>query len=123
MAKDDQLRQKLAKAAFGQAFVAEAPVKLAFIALPVSSGQRYGIRGAKLYSIQDATIACTYAMLAATALGLSSTWVGAFNDEEVKAILKADTSHVPVALLPLGYGSAGTYTTPRRTLDMIVREV
>lgn len=73
--KDPKVRQQLAKAAFGQKFVSEAPVVLAFVALPVISGQRYGSRGAKLYALQDATIACTYAMLAAAALGLSSTWV------------------------------------------------
>jgi nitroreductase len=36
-----------------------------------------------LYCIQDATIACTYAMLAATALGLSTVWVGAFDEKIV----------------------------------------
>jgi len=121
--KDPQERQKLAKAAFGQGCVTGAPVVLAFVALPVTSGQRYGSRGAQLYSIQDATIACTYATLAATALGLSSVWVGAFQEEEVRPVLKADASHIPVALLPIGYGAEEPLLTPRRSLEDIARSI
>ena len=121
--KDPEARQKLARAALGQGFVAAAPAVLAFVALPVTSGQRYGARGAQLYSIQDATIATTYAMLAATALGLATTWVGAFHEDEVREVLNAEANQVPVALLPLGYGAAEPHPSPRRPLDKIAREV
>ncbi|MDA8234454.1 MAG: nitroreductase family protein [Clostridia bacterium] len=121
--KDPEVRQKLARAALGQSFLATAPVVLGFVALPVTSGQRYGARGAQLYSIQDATIAATYAMLAATALGLATTWVGAFHEDEVRAALNAEANQVPVALLPLGYGAVEPQPTPRRPLDEIVREL
>jgi nitroreductase len=121
--KDSQARETLSTAALGQKFIAQAPVVLAFMALPLTSGQRYRDRGVKLYSIQDATIACTYAMLAASALGLSSTWVGAFDEDAVKEVLKADTSHVPIALLPIGYAAQQPFSTPRRTLKQIAREI
>ncbi len=121
--KDSQIKNDLAAAALGQRFIAEAPLVLGFLALPLASARRYGERGVRLYSIQDATIACTYAMLAATALGLSSTWVGAYNDDEVRALLKAGPDQVPVALLPVGWGAQDAYPTSRRSLDKMAREV
>ncbi len=81
--KDPDTRQALSRAALGQAQVARAPVVLVFLAHPLRSAAKYGSRGADLYSVQDATIACAYAQLAATDLGLSSCWIGAFSPEPV----------------------------------------
>jgi len=77
-------RSALVQAAFGQDFIAEAPVVLVFCANPARSAIWYEQRGVRLYSVQDATIACAFAMLAATALGLSTVWVGAFDEEAVR---------------------------------------
>ena len=49
------------------------------------------MRGETLCSVQDATIAATYAMLAAVDLGLSTVWLGAFDDDEVAKIFGAET--------------------------------
>ncbi len=84
-------------------FVDDAPVVLIFSALPEVSAKYYGERGETLYSIQDATIACTYAMLAVEALGLVTTWVGNFDLNEVKEIIGAEEKEIPVAILPIGY--------------------
>lgn len=121
--KEPQTKQMLASAAFGQGFVADAQVVLVFFALPQTSAKVYGDRGAMLYAIQDATIACTYAMLAATSLNLATTWVGAFSDKEVKAAIGVGVRHVPVALLPLGYAGEKPYRTNRRPFQDIVREI
>ncbi len=123
IAKDPQTKQKLAAAALGQGFVAQAPVVLVFLALPLTSAKVYGDRGIKLYSIQDATIACTYAMLAATSLNLATTWVGAFRDKEVMAAIDAGKYQVPVALLPIGHAAEKPRHTPRRPLQNIIREM
>lgn len=121
--KDAQVRKNLATAALGQTFIANAPVVLAFMALPHTSAKRYGDRGEKLYAVQDATIASTYAMLAATALGLSSTWVGAFRENEVKQVLDSSVDQLPVVLLPLGFEAEKPFVTPRKPLNEIVREL
>lgn len=121
--KDTAIKQSLAQASFDQNFISEAPVVLGFVALPTISYQRYGERGKKLYSIQDATIACTYAMLSATNLGLSSTWVGAFDDRKVKEVLKINSNDTPVALLPIGYAAEEPQKTTRRDLFEISREL
>ncbi|MEZ0396091.1 MAG: nitroreductase family protein [Anaerolineales bacterium] len=115
-------KQALVEAAYDQRFIAEAPLVLIFCANPSRSAVRYLERGRNLYSVQDATIACTYAMLAATALGLSSVWVGAFDEQAVRRAADIPSDLVPVAMLPIGYASEAGYSTPRRSLDEIVHE-
>jgi nitroreductase len=118
-------RQKLAlaKASLGQAFVAEAPVVLVFCAHPERSAGRYGERGRRLYSLQDATIACTYAMLAVTDLGLATVWVGAFGDDAVSRAIDLPSDEQPVALLPIGYGAEQPAAAPRRSLSDLIHRL
>ena len=113
----------LAVAAGNQECVAAAPLALVFCANPARSAPRYGDRGKRLYARQDATIACTFAMLAATALGLGSVWVGAFDDEAVGRVINVPEGLIPVAILPLGYPAEKPEMTPRRRLDTLVHEV
>jgi nitroreductase len=117
--KDPMLRDKLAKAALDQSFVSEAPVCFVFVAYPQRSSKKYARRGSELYCVQDATIAATYAMLAATALGLSSTWVGAFDEEAAARAVGATAGKRPVAILPVGYAAESPENTPRRPVSDI----
>jgi nitroreductase len=117
---EPEQRQALVMAALGQAFLAQAPVDLVFCANPQRSAVKYGKRGRELYSVQDATIACTFAMLAAQQLGLSSVWVGAFQDEPVRQAARLPADLLPVALLPLGYAAEDPKPRPRRKLDDLV---
>ena len=118
--KDSKRKEELANAAGGQSFVAEAPVCLVFLAYAERSSRKYGKRGAELYCLQDATIATSYAALAATALGLTSTWVGAFDDEAVARVVGAPGSKRPIAILPVGYAAETPEITPRRPIGEIV---
>ena len=102
--KDAGDKERLAEAALGQGFIAEAPVNLVFFAEPEKSAAKYGERGRRLYAVQDATIAASYAQLAAVAQGLSCAWVGAFEDNEVRKACGVKGSSVPVAIIPIGYG-------------------
>jgi len=61
--RETERRRRLARAAHGQEFVAQAPVVLVFCVNPKRSGGRYGSRGRELYSLQDATIAAAHASL------------------------------------------------------------
>ncbi len=118
--EDKERKMALQKACWGQAFVGQAPVVLAFCANPARNRDRYGERGRLLYAPQDATIACTFAMLAATALGLSSVWVGAYQDEEVAQILNLPAGQVPEAILPIGYAGRAPRKTTRRPLEDLI---
>jgi len=116
-------RSAVARAALEQGFVAQAPIVLVFCAQPGRSAGRYGQRGVRLYAIQDATIACAFAMLAATALGLATVWVGAFDDDSVRRAIGAPAEIVPVAVLPVGYAGEKPEMTPRRPLNELVHEI
>ena len=114
-------KEALAAAAFDQRFVAEAPVVLVFCASPESSERKYAQRGAALYCVQDATIAACYAQLAATAQGLASCWVGAFDEAAAAAALNAPRQLRPVALMPIGYAAEAPDRPQRRALSELVR--
>jgi len=115
-------RAALVDAANGQDFLAQAPVVLVFCAHAARAAERYGKRGTGLYCLQDATIACTFAMLAAASLDLSSVWVGAFRESLVRRIIRAPQTHRPVAMLPIGYPAEAARIRPRRELiDLVHR--
>jgi len=116
-------RKQLAAAAFGQDFLAQAPVVLIFCTHAARSEKKYGKRGIELYCLQDATIACTYAMLAATALRLSTVWVGAFNEEAVSRSINLLEAQRPVAMLPIGYAAEEPRVRGRRILSDLVHRV
>ena len=119
---DEDCKRALVKAAGDQEFLAQASVALVFCAHAARSKVRYGSRGADLYCAQDATIACTFAMLAATALGLSTVWVGAFDEEAVRQIIRAPESQRPIAMLPIGYPAEVPRITRRRDLSDLVHQ-
>jgi nitroreductase len=121
--RDDKIKQALAKAAGNQDFLAQAPVVLVFCTHPARSAARYGERGKRLYCLQDASIAIAYAQLAATALGLASCWVGAFDDERVARVIHLPIGQHPVAILPVGYPGESPLRTPRRSLPDLVHHI
>jgi nitroreductase len=123
LVRERSVRVALARAALEQWFISEAPIALVFCAHPERSAAHYGRRGARLYALQDATIACTFAMLAISALGLATVWVGAFDDEGVRRAIRAPEGHQPVAILPVGYPAEQPRPTGRRSLDELVHEV
>lgn len=118
--RDPEAKRRLARAALGQRFIAEAPVNLVFLANPARSARRYGRRGVELYCVQDATIAAAYAQLAAYALGLGSVWVGAFHDDEVREVVGASGDLRPVAIITIGYPAEVPRATPRRRIEDLV---
>ncbi len=123
LVEDAAQRSALAEAARGQDFIHEAPIILVFCANPSRTEARYHERGVRLYAVQDATIACTFAMLAATDFGLGSVWVGAFDDQKVADALGNPKGLIPVAMLPLGYTDTKNVPTPRRALTDLVHHV
>jgi nitroreductase len=92
--------------------VERAPVIFVVCSNYVRSMSRYGERGI-LYGLEDATIACTYMMLAAHAKSLQSCWTGAFDDDEVRDILSLPQHIRPVSLLAVGKGHPPAQRTER----------
>jgi SagB-type dehydrogenase family enzyme len=94
-------RGRLAAAALGQEFVADAPVTLGFAAIYERTARRYGPR-AERYVHFEVGHAVENAHLQAVALGLGAVVVGAFNDAEVKHVLGLSGAEEPLCLLPVG---------------------
>ena len=109
---DSERRRALAGAAYGQAFLARAPVVVTVCVVPEESARHYGPRGRELYCIQDTAAAAQNILLAATELGLGSCWVGAFDEAAVARVLELPANWRSVALLALG---RPTEKEPRRT--------
>lgn len=116
-------REALCALAQGRAFFEVIPLALVFCANPTRAAERFGERGAKLYCVQDATIACAYAQLAVTALGLSSVWIGRFDEEVVRRTIGAGKDLLPVAILPIGYAAETPEIKPRRALEDLIHVV
>ncbi len=114
-------RAALAKAAYGQGFIADAPICLVFCSDPERSASEYGERGRALYAVQDTTIAAAYTQLAIVAAGMGSTWVGHFDEAEIRKILGLEAQLTPIAMLSLGYPAELPEPTPRRRLDDIIQ--
>lgn len=112
---DEDTRLALAEAAYDQEHIGRASIVFVTCANYVRSMSRYGERGI-LYAVQDATIACTYMMLAAHAQGVHTCWTGAFDEDEVREILGLPQHVRPVAMLAAGRGQPPAALTERMAI-------
>ena len=102
--RSQQVKEDLAGAAFGQDFIADAAVVFVVCAEPEASHEVYGDRGRTLYCLQDTAAAVENLLLAATALGYGSCWIGAFDEKLARRALNIPSYLRPVAIIPLGPG-------------------
>jgi len=114
--RDKATRQKLAEAAHGQQFVAEAGVCLVCCGVEAEHVMSCGQAS---YSI-DVAISVDHITLAAAAEGLGTCWIGAFNEAPVKKLLGIPDKVRVVALLPLGYPDMEPKPRSRKPLSEIV---
>lgn len=71
--------------------------------LQISQFVNNWVKWQRIWAIQDADTATTTLLLAATAKGLASCWIGAFDHQEVIKILSIPENYEPTALITLGY--------------------
>jgi len=117
---DKNKKAALAKAALMQDFVAKAPAVIVVCANGARSSSKYGKRGRELYSVIDASLAAQNLMLSATEEGLSTCFVGAFDETEVKKILNIPQGISPVGILPIGFSDENPAKTDRFEKEFIV---
>ena len=96
------VRSKLSDAALGQRFIKEAPLVIVITAVFERVKGKYGERGERYAFIEAGHIAQNVC-LQAVALGLSTVVTGAFNDSQVRSVLKIPEDFEPLYLLPVGY--------------------
>ncbi len=98
---DKELISKISEFA-EQDFVKGAGTLVVFVSDPSIVKNLYGERGI-VYMHQQAGAAAQNFMLALTDRGISTCWVGHFNEEKVGKLLKIPGSKVIEAIFPIGY--------------------
>jgi nitroreductase len=114
--KNKETKKKLAYAALGQSFIGEAPVVMVACGTDTKSIM---LCGQPAYTV-DVSIACAFMILQAHELGLGTCWIGAFQEDEVKKILKIPEDVRVVAMTPLGYPNQPSSQRFRKSLNQIV---
>jgi nitroreductase len=114
--KNKETKKKLAKAAFGQSFIGEAPIVI------VACGpepKTWMACGQPAYTV-DVSIAFTHIILQAYELGLGTCWIGAFKEDEAKKILNVPAQVRVVAMTPVGYPNESPTEKFRKSLSEII---
>ena len=115
--KSEGQRKAIAEACMEQYWMQDAPIHLVVVSETLKMERYYGQRGARIYTLHNAAAAAQNIMLAATALGLGSAWVGAFNEEKVKDICNLP-GHVDVQMvITLGVADEHPPLPPKRSIE------
>ena len=118
--RDESKKKQLVKASNNQPYV-HTPVVLVFCMNPDRIKLNFPKEVIMKFSIQDATLAAAYSQLGASALGLSSIWIGMFDENEVKKII--GTKLRPTSLLCIGYPVKKRPPKSRRQLKELIHVV
>jgi nitroreductase len=103
---------------YGRRWFTQAPLVIAVVAV---RGEAWRRMDDKPYDEVDATIAMDHLILAATALGLGTCWIAAFDPVAAREVLGLPDDVEPVAFTPLGWPDKAPVTTDRRPLDELVK--
>lgn len=94
---------------------------LVFFAAPQDVEAKYGDKDHGIFCVQDATLACAYAQLAATDMGLQTLWMGAFDDVKVREACGVEDSELlPASILIIGYSDEELVRSGRKNLKEIL---
>ena len=97
--KKGDMRKNLMNACMGQDMILNAQMTIIMDAVPKRTGRRYGHRATRYIAIEAGHIGQNI-YLQSTALGLGTVSVGAFGDNEVKALIPELES--PLYIFPVG---------------------
>lgn len=115
---DDKKKEEISVACLNQPWMKKAPVHIVVCNDVKKIIEIYPTRG-KLYATQACSIASQNIMLKASDLGLHSAWVGSFNEEAIKNILKIPEDIVPEMIITLGYCDEDHGTIERDSCDKV----
>jgi nitroreductase len=103
-------KKTLAEAANNQTFMNDAAAIVVAVGDPEVSTR---------WHEKDTMIALEHMVLAATALGYGTCWIGAFDEDAVKRLLKIPAKVKVVALLPIGVPGEKPVSRPRKAIPEI----
>ncbi|HJU78991.1 MAG TPA: nitroreductase family protein [Nitrososphaeraceae archaeon] len=118
--KNKQVKRALAEAANNQPYV-NAPAVFVFFMDPERIRMKLPPDKLQKFSLQDATLAASYAQLAASALGLSTIWIGMIDEEKIKSILNIGLE--ASSILCVGYPQVRRLPKSRRKLKDLIKVI
>ena len=104
-------RQDLYEAALRQSSVKDAPIVLVICAVYERTTGKYGQRGIR-YVDMEVGHAAQNIYLQSESLDLGTVFIGAFYDDDVKAILQMSEEALPLGLMPVGRKLPNDEETP-----------
>jgi nitroreductase len=116
---DEDKKKAIAEACFEQYWIAQAPAVIVISAKPEEASRYYGIRGERLYTVQNAACAAENMILMAHGIGLSSCFVSAFDEDKIKGILGIVKEARPQVVLPIGYANEKPDIPSKYKLDNV----
>lgn len=116
---DAGLRKEIAKISMEALWMETAPVHIVVCADTEKNKRFYGIRGERLYSVQDCAAAVMSMCLAAHTVGLGTCWVGAFDEHALSRLLDIPEQIRPQAIVTVGYPDEKPEMPKRYTLENI----
>ena len=96
----------------------EPPIVICACGLPKKGWSR---KDGKNYNDVDVAIVMDHLILAATAEGLGTCWIGAFDPAAAKEILNLPEGVEPIAFTPLGYAADRPPRKKRKPLSELVK--
>lgn len=113
-------KQNIANACHEQYEIASAGA-LIIVCSEVEKVERYyGLRGERLYSVQNCAAAIENMLLEAHSLGLGSRWIGAFDEDEVRSLCSIPPEVRPQAIVAIGYAKEVPEAPPKYPLETVV---
>lgn len=103
MERAGDIRKAVADACLEQNMLHEAPASLVYSAVYSRTVSRYGERGAERYVCMDLGHSAQNVYLQATALGMGTCAIGAFDDEQLLAVIGTPAEEKLLYLMPIGF--------------------
>ena len=118
--RDLETKRALSIVANNQKFIADAGTVIVALGKPETTTKlAYKLSSSRIHHMQDPMIAIEHMILAATALGYGTCWIGAFDEDEVRRILKIPEDLTAIAILPIGVSDESPPPRPRKPLREI----
>ncbi|MBI4983423.1 nitroreductase family protein [Candidatus Woesearchaeota archaeon] len=117
---DPNQKRQIAEACYEQYEVVQAGVLVVVCAEPEKAERYYGLRGERLYSVQNCAAAIQNMLLEAHSLGLATRWIGAFDEDAVKSLLKIPEEVRPQAIVAIGYAKEVPQKPPKYPLEALI---
>ena len=113
------LIKKVAEACLQQYWMESAAAIVIVCSEPEKNKRFYGLRGERLYTIQDCAASAQNILLTAHSLGVGACWVGAFDEDMIKRTFGIPDEVRPQAIIALGYADEKVPVPPKYPIEIV----